>query len=247
MIHHITKNQLEPTSEAVVETINCFLTHGFLEYANENKVYAQGWYTPSMPNECNKEILYLEYTQGQLFPVKDKQLEPVMKKASRPIFSTEGDQISPITAWNHQVPIGIVLQEHGYKFVFKNKNTCRWLSPDSTSGQGGVVEYLDREKVFSHHNDCLNDGYSHDSFDVMRLLKGLSFDEAIKFASKQTKAPDGKTIDEYNKSVFKKNTPNNTAPTEIIFNPYQPFNIRFSYPTFPQRFFSHNLELFLTI
>ncbi|WP_028389622.1 DUF3987 domain-containing protein [Legionella fairfieldensis] len=219
-----SKDQLEPTSEAVVETINCFLTHGFLEYANENKIYAQGWYTPSMPNDCNKEILYLEYAQGQLFPVKDKQLEPVVKQALRPIFSTEGTQISPITAWNNQVPIGTVLQEYGYKHVFKNKNTCRWLSPNSTSGRGGVVEYLGTGRVFSHHNDCLNDGYSHDSFDVMRLLKGLSHDEAIRFASQQTKAPDGRTIDEYNKSVFRKNKPDSNALTEIIFNPYQPFN-----------------------
>ena len=218
------KDQLEPTSEAVVETINCFLTKGFIEYAKENKVYSQGWFTPSMPCDYKEEILYLEYTQGQLFPVKDKQLEPIARPAFRPTLFGEGDQISPITAWNNQFSIGTVLQEHGYKLVFQNKNICRWLSPTSTSGQGGVVEFLDTGRVFSHHNDRLNDGYSHDSFDVMRLLKGLTLDEAIKFASQQTKTSDGRTVDEYNKGVFRENKPDNNVSSGIIFNTYQPFN-----------------------
>ena len=220
-----SKDQLEATSEAIVETINCFLTSGFIEYANENKVYSQPWFTPSMPQDCEKEILYLEYTEGQLVYVKNKQLHPnISPTPARSVPLTQG-QISPINEWNKQFPVGDVLQQHGYKLVFRSKNTCRWLSPNSTSGQGGVTEDLSTRKVFSHHNDCLNDNYSHDSFDVMRLLTSRSFEEAIKFASQQTKSPDGRTVDEYNKSLIGQNKPaKNDVPPQIVFEPYQPFN-----------------------
>ena len=220
-----SKDQLEATSEAIVETINCFLTSGFIEYANENKVYSQPWITPSMPKDCEKAILYLEYTKGQLLPVKNKQPQQDISQAVvRDVELTQG-QISPITAWNKQFPVRYVLQEHGYKLVFRNNHSCRWLSPSSTSGQGGVTEDQTTGKVFSYHNDCLNDNFGHDSFDVMRLLKGLSFEEAIKFASQQTKSPDGRTIDEHNKSMFSKSkSAENKSPLQISFEAYQPFN-----------------------
>lgn len=219
-----SKEQLEPTSEAIVETINCYLTNGFIEYAKENKVYSQAWFTPSMPNDCDKEILYLEYTEGQLFPVKIKQSAPPVNQSMSPSISLGHGQLSPITAWNNQISISHTLEEHGYKLVFRNKNTCRWLSPHSTSGQGGVVEDLENRRVFSHHNDSLNDGHSHSSFDVMKILRGLSLDEAIKYASQRTKAPDGRTVDEHNKNAFIKNKSDNKTIPQIIFEAYQPFN-----------------------
>ncbi|MCC5792827.1 MAG: DUF3987 domain-containing protein [Legionellaceae bacterium] len=219
------KDQLEPTSEAVIETINCFLTTGFVEYAKENKKYSQPWFTPSMPQDCEKTVLYLEYTEGQLFQVRNKQAPQNISQAPSRSLSLKQGQISPITEWNNQFPVEYVLQEHGYKLVLRNNQSYRWLSPDSTSGQGGVIEDRTTGKVFSHHNDCLNDGYAHDSFDVMRLLKGLSFEDAVKFASKHTKAPDGRTIDEYHKHLLRKNKPaENKAPSQISFEAYQPFN-----------------------
>lgn len=78
------------------------------------------------------------------------------------------------------------------------------MSPHSTSGQAGVIENKTSGKVFSYHNDVLNDGKSHDSFCTMRLLKNLSFDEAIQFASQHTKAPNGQSIDQWNKEIYKK-------------------------------------------
>ena len=221
-----SKEQLEPTSEAIVETINCLLSEGFIDYAKENKVFSQPWYTPSMPQTCNKTVLYLEYTDGSLFPVKNKQPSYVISQAAaRPSMSLAQGQISPIVAWNEQIPVDDVLQEHGYRLVFKSDHLYRWISPNSTSGQGGVTKDKISDKIFSHHNDRLNDGFSHDSFDVMRLLKNLSFDDAIKFASQHTTASDGRTVDAHNKSLFGQNkSTESEAPRKPLFDTYQPFN-----------------------
>ncbi len=197
-----SKDQLKPTSEAIVETINCFLTDGYIEYAKENKAYSQSWFMPSKPLGCDKPMLYLEYTEGQSFPVKNKQVPPDISQAVASTVALAEGQLSPITEWNRQFPVGTVLEEHGYKLVFRNKETCRWLSPNSTTGQGGVTEDQNTGKIYSHHNDCLNDNYRHDSFDAMRLLKDFSFEEAVKFASQQTKSPDGRTVDAYNKGML---------------------------------------------
>lgn len=133
-----SKDQLEPTSETIVETINCFLPSGFIEYAKENRVYSQAWFTPSMPQGCEKKVLYLEYLEGQFFPAKNKQPLPNISQSAEHSVTLAQGQISPITAWNQQFPVSTVLQEHGYKLVLRGKDSCRWLSPNSTSGQGGV-------------------------------------------------------------------------------------------------------------
>ncbi len=210
-----SKDQLEPTSEAVVEIINCLLTSSFIEYAKENKVYSQAWFTPSMPQNCEKALLYLEYTEGQFFPVRNKQEPPDISQPIPQTIALKQGQISPITTWNQQYPVSVVLQEHDYKLVFRNAHTCRWLSPNSTSGQAGVIEDQNTGKVFSHHNDCLNDNYSHDSFDVMRLLKNLSFEDAIKFASQNTRAPNGLSVDEYNKSTIRITSNKTQQPRQL--------------------------------
>lgn len=215
--------QLEPTSEAAVERINCLLTEGFIHYAKENKVFSQPWYTPSKLKNCDTAILYLEYLEGKCVPIKKKQLLPDINKEipRSPISLTQG-QISPITAWNEQIPVGHVLQEHGYRMTFQNERSRRWISPSSTSGQGGITENIITGKIFSHHNDSLNDGYSHDSFDVMRILENLSFNDAIKFASRRIKTPDGSSIDQWNKKIY---TKHNTGLSPVIsFQQYQPFN-----------------------
>lgn len=57
------------------------------------------------------------------------------------------------------------------------------------------------ERVFSHHNNQLNDGYWHDAFDFMMVHEELSLREAVIRAAKLTLIPDGKTIVQHNKTV----------------------------------------------
>ena len=78
--------------------------------------------------------------------------------------SYEGPSI--IEAWNERVPSSMVLERNGYK----RAGDGRWICPDSTTGDAGVVALDGR--VYSHHaSDPLGDGHAHDAFDVLRLLE----------------------------------------------------------------------------
>jgi putative DNA primase/helicase len=78
--------------------------------------------------------------------------------------SYEGPSI--IEAWNKRVDTSVVLERNGYK----QDGAGRWICPDSTTGDAGVVA-LD-SKVYSHHaSDLLGDGHAHDAFDCLRLLE----------------------------------------------------------------------------
>ncbi len=73
---------------------------------------------------------------------------------------------SVVDAWNAAHDVAELLRSHGYK----PKGPDRWTAPQSESGLAGVVR-LETGKVYSHHGaDPLADGFSHDSFDVYRLL-----------------------------------------------------------------------------
>ena len=73
---------------------------------------------------------------------------------------------SVVDAWNAAHGVAELLRSHGYK----PKGPDRWTAPSSESGLAGVV-LLETGKVYSHHgSDPLADGFSHDSFDVYRLL-----------------------------------------------------------------------------
>ncbi|CAM4488994.1 MAG: hypothetical protein LEGION0403_FIIPPAGN_00434 [Legionella sp.] len=56
----------------------------------------------------------------------------------------------------------------------------------------------------------------------MRGHEGLSVHDAVAKTAQSITAPDGRTIDQYNKSLFKQK--NNKPATKIEFNEYQPFN-----------------------
>lgn len=59
-----------------------------------------------------------------------------------------------------------LLEEAGYRLV-----RGKYLSPDSSSGNGGVTMLEDGALVYSHHADVLGDGCAHDAFDVYALLE----------------------------------------------------------------------------
>ena len=64
------------------------------------------------------------------------------------------------------MPPGKILEQNGYK----RRGVDRWVAPDSTTGDPGVVLLDDR--VFSHHaSDIIADGHGHDAFDLLRLLE----------------------------------------------------------------------------
>ena len=89
-----------------------------------------------------------------------------------------GARADVIGAFNEAHNVEALLKASGYKQRGK-----RWTSPTSTSDLAGVV-ILDG-RVFSHHaSDPLNDGHSHDAFDVYRILDhGGDLKAAVKAAA----------------------------------------------------------------
>jgi len=70
-----------------------------------------------------------------------------------------------ITDFNAGHAVDDILREHGYK-----EKSGRWLAPDSSSGDPGVIILADG-RVYSHHgSDPLADGHAHDAFDLFRIL-----------------------------------------------------------------------------
>jgi putative DNA primase/helicase len=72
-----------------------------------------------------------------------------------------------IGAFNQLFDIRTILERNGYE-----RRGNRYLAPDSTTGMPGVHIFEDTGRCYSHHaNDPLNDGHSHDAFDVFRILE----------------------------------------------------------------------------
>lgn len=96
--------------------------------------------------------------------------EPATPAATPQPFRPNGrphhDGPSIIDEWNGRVPAAVVLERNGYRPA----GSGRWLAPDSTSGDPGVVELDGR--IFSHHgSDLLAGPHSHDSFGVLTVLE----------------------------------------------------------------------------
>jgi hypothetical protein len=200
------KEQLAPTIESILSQINIALVasgSNLLANAVENSTWSQSWYCPRKPRGNTIETLYLEYTKGQLVDV----IEPL---ALPPINHTPPQKNSPnkvageisvIKAFNEQKSLIDALTYYGYKRILPNK----WISPNSSSGVPGIT--VKDNKFFSHHADVFNDGYWHDCFDLYRVMENLKLKDAIITAAQNTYAPDGKTVDEYNKKLASKKKP----------------------------------------
>lgn len=213
------KDQLESTLESIISRINSGLNNDLLANANENNTWPQPWYYPRKPANSNIEDLYLEYIEGEALEVTN----PISKHLNdRPQKNKTINQseISPIDAFNEQNNLTELLNFYGYKKVYKGNDYEKWLSPNSTSGIAGIR--VEGNKFFSHHGSCIfNDGYWHDSFDLMRLTEGLSEKEAVKKVAQLTLAPNGKTVHEHNYSQKKADKDNiiqieNNQPTKPI-------------------------------
>ena len=219
------KTQLEPTAEAIVAMININLSGDLMAYASENGVWSQPWYYPRKPADSIIDPLYIEYLEGNAVEViEPSSIAPVTHSIARKISISSGE-ISPIQAFNEQNSLTELLSFYGYKRVLVLKDHERWLSPDSTSGQAGII--VKDNKFFSYHgSDPFNDSLPHDAFDLMRVREGVSEKEAIIKAAMKTRAPDGRTIDEHNKSLVSISNPAEIITDrqfDISFDEYRPF------------------------
>jgi len=97
-----------------------------------------------------------------LCPWASQAPEPQTQPAPEPRAGGE----SVIEQFNAAHDLSAILASHGYR----PRGEGRWIAPSSESGLAGVVK-LESGKVYSHHGaDPLADGFSHDAFDVFRLL-----------------------------------------------------------------------------
>ncbi|MGC1181490.1 DUF3631 domain-containing protein [Legionella sp.] len=194
------KEQLAATAEALVLLINQNLDKKLLAYAKENGVFAQAWYTPRKPYNSNVTPLYFEYLNGNPVEVFEQEtLPPTSYILIEPTYLA--DTLLPINAFNEQNHLSSLLVQYGYKKKLIKNNEERWLCPNSTSGTAGIV--VRDNRFFSHHSNVFNDGYWHSPFDLMQYHENLTRHEAIIRAAQTTLAPNGKSVDEYNKSLIK--------------------------------------------
>jgi len=85
-----------------------------------------------------------------------------------------------IKEYNRKNRISDLLERHGYQLI-----DGRYLAPNSSSGNPGLVILSEEELCFSHHGDALGDGKAHDAFDVFRYLDhGKDWKAAIEAATK---------------------------------------------------------------
>lgn len=214
------KEQLSATLEVLMLVINKNLDNNLLALAKENNTFSQAWYYPRKPNDSVVSPLYFEYLEGDAVTVSNPQNLPPTSHVVHCWKQEQADEISPIAAFNDQNKLTDLLVQYGYvrKLIISERE--KWLSPNSSSGIAGITVKAD--KFFSHHADQFNNGYWHDAFDLMRGHEGLSVHDAVAKTSQSITAPDGRTIDRYNKSLFKQK--NNKPAAKIEFNEYQPFN-----------------------
>ena len=71
---------------------------------------------------------------------------------------------SVIEAFNREHPVEEILEGSGYK-----KRGKKWVSPNSHSGQAGVI--VKDGRAYSHHSDALGDHFWHDPFDLFAKLQ----------------------------------------------------------------------------
>lgn len=152
----------------------------------ENKVWAQPWYFPRVPDKSRSKLFKFYQYEGQslktiydewLIAYQESQPQPLQQAVSEPpplkpktVINMAGGRRNPVTEFNQTYsPVDILLR-NGYL-----KRGDRYLRPGSTSGVA-AVQFCQQcndgiERVYSHGGDVLNDDYSHDAFDCYRLLE----------------------------------------------------------------------------
>lgn len=206
------KTQLTPTVESIISIINTELDTDLLVNSKENNTWSQPWYYPRKPTNSTINNLYIDHLEGNAIDVAEPIILPPIPTITAPTSPLVEGEISPITAFNEQHPLTQLLTQYGYRFVYTSDDCQKWIRPDSTSHKAGIT--VNGNKFYSHHNDKFNDGYWHDAFDLMRISENLTESQAVVKASQSTIAPNGLSINEYNKILFKgkRNSPTNSNP-----------------------------------
>jgi hypothetical protein len=153
-----------------------------LANVKENRVWAQAWYFPRVPDERRKALFeFYQFSKGDdldadtitqawlITHPKPEPIEPPPLLPKRSIDESNGRR-NPIKEFNQSFSVHDILIRNGYTL----KNGA-YLRPNSESGIAGVKICRNCkdgiERVYSYGNDVLNDGKAHDSFDCHRLLE----------------------------------------------------------------------------
>ncbi len=215
--------QLRVTIEQTILQINQSLKNSKLAYAKENNTFSQPWFYPRKPANSDVKTLYFEYPEGLAINTIEQITIPTINHRPITTYTWSGGQISPIKAYNEQNNLTKLLAKYGYSLELVTKNYEKWLSPESTSGKAGIT--VKDDKFFSHHDDPFNDGYWHDAFDLMRIKEGLPQAEAIVYAAQNSTAPNGETVDQFNKKSSKyKQTSSVEKSDGNIFESIEPWH-----------------------
>lgn len=126
-------------------------------------------YMPAL-SAWNKEA-YQHYIQtGDCVDVINSPLAQQAKQIDKPTkplpaprsVSLSGSE-SVIATFNQAHQMDVLLTQYGYKY---DRGAKKWTHPATTSGVSGVLITDEGRYVSSHGCDPLNDGHSHDQFDV---------------------------------------------------------------------------------
>ena len=164
---------------------------------NENRAWSQPWYFPRVPDEQRKSQFKFYQHDGSPLDAytttKDwlrehpqpVRAEPLPLKPKKQIDESNGRR-NPLREFNQSYSLHDVLIRNGYI-----QKGLKYLRPDSESKIPGVQVCLlckdGVERIYSHGGDVLNDDFSHDAFDVMRLLEqGGDWKKALNWSSEIT-------------------------------------------------------------
>jgi hypothetical protein len=164
--------------------------HLFVADAKENHTYSQAWFMPCVHPDRKELFQFFSFADGDYLSietvnqwVKEQAVlnewtednnqkawlsEPTEPQPRKPLATpSQTDSKSPIDAFNAAYTVHDVLTNNDYKLTENGK----YLSPESTTKEAGVIVLPDGKHIKSYHNDVLNDGYAHDAFDCYRLLE----------------------------------------------------------------------------
>lgn len=120
---------------------------------------------------CPEERLPLaerSVVEGQPLDVDAILMAGQSAKAAPPAPEPVAGETSVIAKFNEAHDIGAILERNGYTPAGRN----RWVWPQSTTGEAGVVKLPDSERVYSHHPaDPLHGGHAHDAFSAWCMLE----------------------------------------------------------------------------
>lgn len=127
---------------------------------------ARLYYLPRCPAD-REHLAETAVVEGQPLDV-DAMLAAARASATPPPGRSKGTEgASVIDAFNAAHDVAAILESHGYKPAGRD----RWVWPQSTTGEPGVVKLPDSARIFSHHGaDPLAGEHSHDAFSAWCML-----------------------------------------------------------------------------